>query len=49
LAGPMVGPPTLDCECADYDNNDHVDSDDLATFLGCMSGPGIPADPNCAD
>jgi len=28
LAGPMVGPPTLDCECADYDNNDHVDSDD---------------------
>jgi len=43
-----VAPPTVPCQCADLDNDDDVDADDFATFLGCMLGPEVPADPACA-
>jgi len=50
LSGPDDPPPTVPCECADLTLDDgHVDANDLATFLGCMRGPGLAADPNCAD
>jgi len=30
---------------ADFDDNGHVDADDLATFTACMTGPSVQYDP----
>ena len=35
--------------CRYLDEDDDIDTDDLAIFQRCMSGPGIPADLNCAN
>jgi hypothetical protein len=37
------------CQDAKLDNDDDVDQDDIAIFRACLTGPGIPADPACAD
>jgi len=37
------------CEWADFDNDNDVDHNDYAVMQGCISGPNVPADPNCAD
>ncbi|NLX13507.1 MAG: hypothetical protein GXY44_07630 [Phycisphaerales bacterium] len=34
---------------ADLDRDGDVDQDDYALFKACISGPGIPYGPNCAD
>jgi PKD repeat protein len=39
--------PAGACAGADLDNDTFVDEQDLAVFLGCLSGPGVPADVNC--
>jgi len=36
------------CSDADLNGDGHVDQDDVVTFLGCMSGADISADPDCA-
>ena len=35
------------CECFDADEDGDIDSDDTVTFLNCVSGPDIPANPAC--
>ena len=40
---------TSGCEWADFDDDGDIDYEDYAVIQGCVSGPGIPADPNCAD
>jgi hypothetical protein len=42
--------PQADPACADalLDDDSDVDRDELRIFLGCLSGPGVPADPACA-
>ena len=43
----LVVPPVL--AKADFDGDTDVDSQDLAHFLACMTGPGIrPVSPGCA-
>jgi arylsulfatase A-like enzyme len=37
------------CEDADFDTDLDVDQQDVAAFLGCLSGPDVPADPQCAE
>jgi hypothetical protein len=37
------------CDWADFDTDGHIDHDDYGVIQGCLSGPGIPADPHCAD
>jgi hypothetical protein len=37
------------CHGADLDRNGSVDSLDITRFLRCLSGPGLPGHPNCAD
>jgi len=37
------------CHGADLDGNGLVDGVDKNEFLGCLSGPGRPGDPDCAD
>lgn len=44
-----AGSPAPDCSNADLTGNGRIDSADLAVFRGCMSGPGRPVDPYCAD
>ena len=34
---------------ADFDGDCDVDQSDFAIFQRCLSGPDVPADPNCAD
>lgn len=43
--------PQTDPSCFDamFDADNDVDPDDVAAWLDCYSGPGIPANPNCAD
>ncbi len=36
------------CEDADLDDDGLIGSQDTARFLGCLSGPGIEADPACS-
>lgn len=38
-----------DCSNADLSGDSRVDGADLRMFLDCMSGPGQPPDPFCAD
>jgi hypothetical protein len=45
-AGPMPDP--MACFCLDRNQNEVVDSDDLEPFVGCVSGPAVPADKLCA-
>mgnify|MGYP001582431915 CR=1 FL=1 len=37
------------CQLARLDGHGDVDQSDFAVFQRCISGPDIPADPNCAD
>ena len=37
------------CVGALLDADEHVDLSDYALFHGCMSAPGVPADPACAE
>ena len=37
-----------DCQWARLDDDRDVDLDDFGIFQGCMSGPNVPADPDCA-
>ncbi len=48
-SAPYAPPPTVPCRCADLDNDADVDISDLTVFTECMLGPGIQADPHCAD
>ena len=43
----VVETDRFDSARLDYD--DDVDIDDFGIFQACISGPGIPADPTCAD
>jgi len=49
----VLGAPPTDPNCADADlDNDAfgaVSREDVTVFLQCMTGAGIPGDPNCAD
>lgn len=47
LAGPEAPPPSVPCQCADFQGDGFVDNLDLSSFLGCLLGPEIPADPGC--
>lgn len=40
-------PPSAGCEWADFNGDSHVDADDVAIFVGCFSGPDVPADLFC--
>jgi hypothetical protein len=46
-----LAPATYDptCECLDYNNDTHIDVNDVSMFVACGSGPGIPANPACDD
>ncbi len=37
------------CQNARLDEGEHVNQNDLAVFLNCMSGAHVPADPDCAN
>jgi len=39
----------INCNCFDRDGDKDVDHDDFVSFALCASGPGIEADPACAD
>ena len=44
-SGPvLIGPG---CRNADLDHDNDVDQADIQTFVGCSSGPAIPANPMC--
>ena len=52
------GPLSQECKCLDLGDDDNngvpdfdgdIDSFDLVAFVDCASGPGVPADPACAD
>lgn len=45
--GPIFDPP--ECEAAELSGNSSIDATDLLRFMGCLNGPGIPADPACDD
>ena len=47
LTGPGNPQPAAECGFALLDDDFDVDGKDLAVFLGCMSPPGVPAEPNC--
>ncbi len=49
LLGVLLLTPGCGPVRSDLDSDDDVDNYDLAIFLGCMTGPNIPADPKCAD
>lgn len=36
------------CDAANLNQDDIVDVDDFQLFLGCLSGPNVPANPSCA-
>jgi hypothetical protein len=42
-------PAAPGCEWADFNTDGVVDHNDYATMQECLSGPGIPGDPTCAD
>jgi subtilisin family serine protease len=44
---PAVGPPDPGCEAADLDLDNDVDQSDHGLLQRCLSGEGIPPDPNC--
>ncbi len=47
-----VAPPTdPDCADANLDNDTagNVNQVDMLVFIGCMTGPGVAGDPNCAN
>lgn len=37
------------CQNADVNNDEVIDGIDISILRGCLSGPGVRADPNCAD
>ncbi len=45
LAGSTVG-PSPECRNADLDRDNDVDLYDMVLFIGCMSGPNVPGDPD---
>lgn len=47
--GDMVAQTDPACQNAKLDGDSDVDGADITIFLGCMSGPGVPVDPNCVD
>jgi len=47
LKGNLSEQTEPNCQDTKLDSDDYVDHDDVALFLQCMSGSGIPADPNC--
>lgn len=51
LCMPETGnaPPNLPCTCADLNNDTRVDANDVTTFINCLSGPDVPANPNCVN
>jgi len=49
ISGDSIRQTDPNCQDAKLNNDYHVDSQDLAIFLSCMSGSGVPADPNCAE
>ncbi|MBI4580785.1 MAG: hypothetical protein HY718_13845, partial [Planctomycetes bacterium] len=46
IAEPQI---TAGCEAANFNHDELIDQQDLAIFLGCLSGPGVPADRTCDD
>jgi hypothetical protein len=49
LSNSLVIPVAPACQWADLDVDTHVGMDDMTLFLGCASGPEIPANSHCAD
>lgn len=49
LMGNMAVQTDPNCQNAKLTNDDFVDADDVAVFMRCMSGSGVPADPACAE
>ena len=49
LTGRLVPQNDPQCAGARLNGDAWVDNSDLMIFLGCMGGPGIPGDPQCAD
>lgn len=47
LTGADQGPPSPNCEAADFDTDGDVDQTDFALLQTCLSGTGLPADPLC--
>lgn len=47
LSGPQDSQDLPICQDTLLDGDSDVDAQDLAIFLGCLSGSGIAADPNC--
>lgn len=41
--------PEPGCQNADLNNDEVVDGIDISILRGCLSGPGVRADPTCAD
>jgi len=44
-----AGAPVSGCENADLNLSGRIDSVDIGVLQACMSGPGVDADPFCAD
>jgi hypothetical protein len=47
-----AGSVTSECECFDWnfaESDGKIDIEDLAVFIACSNGPGVPANPACDD
>jgi len=47
VTGPELGPPGDGCQNADLDHDDDVDQCDFGLLQRCLSGAGVPTDPDC--
>ncbi|NLE57404.1 MAG: hypothetical protein GX616_03525, partial [Planctomycetes bacterium] len=47
LSGPQDSQGLPICQDTLLDGDSDVDAQDLAIFLGCLSGAGVPAEPDC--
>lgn len=47
FSGRNVAQTLPGCAIALLDGDADVDGDDVSVFLGCMTGPGVPGDPDC--
>ncbi|GMU22842.1 MAG: hypothetical protein AMXMBFR13_29260 [Phycisphaerae bacterium] len=49
IAGSSLAQDIPACPEAKFEGDNKVDQSDVVVFAGCMSGAGVPGDPDCAN